>query len=72
VDAAALGLRRSPKFGLTRQAWSRQSHGRVRQTLLLPEGVRISGITLRGKNPQPAEVFIRLRTPRVVDVHGAG
>jgi hypothetical protein len=72
VDAAALGLRRSPKFGWTRQAWSRQSHGLVRQTVLLPEGVSISSITLRGKNPQPAEVFIRLRKPRVVDVLSAG
>jgi hypothetical protein len=35
----------------------------------MPEGVSISGITLTGKNPQPADVFIRLRQPRVVAVH---
>jgi hypothetical protein len=72
VDAESLGLKRHSKLGLSRQAWSRKSHGLVRQTVLLPEGVRISGVTLTGKNPQPAEVFIRLRGPRVVEVQSAG
>ena len=66
-----LGLRNSPTFGLSRQAWSKSARGVVRQSLLLPEGVSISGITLRGKNRQPADVFIRLRQPRVVAVHAA-
>lgn len=72
VDAEALGLRRTSRPGLSRQAWSRQSQGLVRQTVLLPEGVSISGITLSGKNRQPGEVFIRLRTPRVLNMPGAG
>lgn len=70
VDAELLGLRKS-KNGLSRQAWSKKSQGLVRQTVLLPEGVSISGITLRGKNRQPADVFIRLRNPRVVAVPAA-
>jgi hypothetical protein len=70
LDPATLGLTRSSKFGLCRQAWSRSSRGVVRQSILIPEGVGISGITLRGKNRQPADIFIRLREPRVVEVHG--
>jgi len=69
IDPEELGLRTSPTFGLSRQAWSKSAHGVVRQSLLLPEGVSIAGITLRGKNRQPADVFIRLRQPRVVAVH---
>lgn len=67
LDAASLGLIRNSKLEWNRPVWSRKSHGVVRQTLLLPEGVRISGVTLKGKNRQPAEVFIRLRQPRVID-----
>lgn len=68
LDASTLGLKRHSEFGLSRQAWSRKSKGVVRHSILMPEGVSISGITLRGKNQQPAEVFIRLRQPRVIDV----
>jgi hypothetical protein len=71
VDPEALGLRNSATFGWSRQAWSKSSQGVVRQSLLLPDGASISGITLRGKNRQPADVFIRLRQPRVVAVHAA-
>lgn len=72
MDPAELGLRKSSTFGWSRQVWSKSARGVVRQSLLLPEGVSISGITLRGKNRQPADVFIRLRQPRVVAVHAAG
>ena len=71
IDPEELGLRNSPKYGLSRQAWSKSAHGVVRHSLLLPPGASISGITLSGKNSQPADVFIRLRQPRVVAVHAA-
>jgi hypothetical protein len=71
LDPEELGLRKSSVFGWSRQAWSKNARGVVRQSFLLPEGVSISGITLRGKNSQPADVFIRLRQPRVVAVHAA-
>jgi hypothetical protein len=71
IDPEELGLRESSIYGLNRQAWSKSASGVVRQSLLLPEGVSISGITLKGKNRQPADVFIRLRQPRVVAVHAA-
>jgi len=71
VDPEELGLRKSAMFGLSRQAWSKSSRGVVRHSFLLPDGASISGITLRGKNRQPADVFIRLRQPRVVAVHSA-
>lgn len=72
IDAATMGLMRTSKNGLCRPVWSRSSSGLVRQSVLLPEGVSISGITLKGKNRQPADVRIRLRAPRVVEVHSAG
>ena len=72
IDPEELGLRKSAVFGWSRQVWSKSARGVVRQSLLLPEGVSISGITLRGKNRQPADVFISLRQPRVVAVHSAG
>ncbi|MGO4804987.1 glycosyltransferase [Arthrobacter sp. 2MCAF15] len=72
LDVSTLGLKRNSKLGLSRQAWSRKSNGLVRHSILMPEGVSISGITLTGKNRQPADVFIRLRQPRVVAVHAAG
>lgn len=72
LDVATLGLKKSPKFGPSRQAWSRRSSGVVRQSVLLPEGVGISSITLIGKNRQPGEVVLRLRQPRVVDVYNIG
>ena len=72
IDSAEFGLRKSSVYGLSRQVWSKSARGVVRQSILLPEGVSISGITLRGKNRQPADVFIRLRQPRVVAVHAAG
>lgn len=72
LDVEPLGLKRSSTFGWCRQAWSRGSRGVVRHSILLPEGVGISSITLRGKNRQPANVFLRLREPRVVEVHGIG
>ena len=71
IDPEVLGLRKSRTFGLNRQAWSKSSRGVVRHNVLLPEGVSISGITLTGKNRQPADVFIRLRQPRVVALHAA-
>jgi hypothetical protein len=70
LDVSTLGLRRNSKLGLSRQAWSRKSSGLVRHSILMPEGVSISAVILRGKNRQPADVFIRLRAPRVVAVLG--
>ncbi|MEY9777333.1 glycosyltransferase [Arthrobacter sp. MW3 TE3886] len=67
----SLGLQKSPFYGMYRLAWSKSTHGVMRQNLLLPEGVSVSGITLRGKKRQPADVYIRLREPRFVAVHGA-
>lgn len=72
IDLEKLGLSRSSRFGVSRQAWSKSASGIVRQSVLLPDGVSISAVTLRGKNTQPADVFIRLRQPRVVAVHAAG
>lgn len=64
-DLETLGLMNG-RYGPGRQAWSRKSRGVVKHSMLLPEGVGISGITLRGKNKQPADVFIRPPAPRVV------
>ncbi|MHA7219787.1 glycosyltransferase [Arthrobacter sp. MDT1-48-3] len=69
IEPESLGLRYSKAFGLHRQAWSKRNQGVVRHSILLPEGTRISGLTLRGKNRQPSDVFVRLRQPRVVAVH---
>ncbi|QYF89949.1 glycosyltransferase [Arthrobacter sp. PAMC25284] len=66
-DLGNLGLKNG-RFGPGRQVWSRQARGVVKYSMLLPDGVSISGITLRGKNKQPADVFIRLRAPRVVEM----
>lgn len=68
-DPGALGLIRTSKNGLCRPVWSRNSRGLVRQCLLLPEGVSIEGVTLRGKNRQSADVLIRWRSPRIIEVH---
>jgi hypothetical protein len=72
LDVTTLGLKKSPKFGVSRHAWSRRTRGVVRQSVLLPEGVGISSLTLIGKNKQAADVFIRMRKPRVVDVYDVG
>lgn len=64
-----LGLQKSPEYGMYRLAWSRESHGVVRHSLPLPEGLKIAGITLRGKKSQPADVYIRWCEPRVVSLH---
>ncbi len=69
VDAEALGLMRSRTFGLCRQAWSRSSSGTIRQCVFLPEGVGLSGVVLRGKHAQPADVFVRVRPPRIIGLH---
>lgn len=61
-----LGLRNSPTYGMSRLAWSREYRGVVRQSLPLPEGLKVAGISIRGKNKQPADVFIRWCEPRVV------
>lgn len=68
IDAAELGLLRTTRNGFCRPVWSKSARGHVRQCLILPEGVSIAGVTVTGKNRQPAEVFIRLRSPRVVGV----
>ena len=36
-----LGLQKSPTYGMYRLAWSRESHGVVRHSLPLPEGLKI-------------------------------
>lgn len=72
IHAAALGLMRTTKNGYCRPVWSRSSSGLIRQCVLLPEGVSISGVTLKGKNRQPADVFIRLRPPRVIGLGSVG
>ena len=71
-DPEILGLLRTSKNGLCRPVWSRSSRGLIRQCVLLPEGVSIKGVTLRGKKRQPADVLIRWRSPRVVEVHSGG
>lgn len=65
-----LGLNKSSTFGWSKQAWSKNASGVVRHSFLLPPGAVISSITLRGKNRQPSNVYIRLRQPRVVALHG--
>lgn len=69
IDPGTLGLMRTSRNGLCRPVWSRSSRGLVRQCVLLPEGVSIKSVTLRGKKRQPADVLIRWRSPRVVEVH---
>lgn len=61
-----VGLRKSPTYGMYWLAWSREAHGVMRHSLPVPAGLTIAGITLRGKNSQPADVFIRWCEPRVV------
>lgn len=64
-----VGLRKSPTYGMYWLAWSREARGVMRHSLPVPEGLKIAGITLRGKNSQPADVFIRCCEPRVVALH---
>lgn len=69
IDPEVLGLRNSTKYGFSRQAWSKNARGVIRHSFILPEGASASAVTLTGKGRRPADIFIRLREPRVVAIH---